>query len=414
MKTVVIVGGGAAGLMAAYSASLNKQARVLLLEKNHKLGRKLMITGKGRCNLTNIADIKEFMENIPSNPRFLYSAFSQFSNQDLIALLEGNGLATKTERGGRVFPVSDRAADVVDVLEKMVRGQGVSICCDAAVMAIERDAAGKFHLRIAGRDPIAADALVLATGGLSYPMTGSSGDGYGWATALGHEVTPLFPSLVALKTKETFVSRLSGLSLKNAAIVIRDTAGKKIYEDFGEMLFTHFGVSGPMMLSASARIAKRVADEAFSLLIDLKPALDEKALDARILRDFEKYGNRDFANALDELLPKTLIPIMIEQTEISPRKKVRDITKAERRRLLQLIKAFPLTICGSDGYNHAVITCGGVAVSELHPKTMASKLVPGLYLAGELLDVDAYTGGFNLQIAFSTGYVAGMNAVGAE
>ncbi|MBR4284435.1 MAG: NAD(P)/FAD-dependent oxidoreductase [Anaerotignum sp.] len=404
-KKVIVVGAGAAGLMAAGRAA-EKGHEVHLYEKNNRIGKKILITGKGRCNVTNDSDVEGLLDNIPGNPYFMYSSFYQLDSFGTQEFFRKLGLELKVERGKRVFPVSDRSLDVVLALEKYVKQNKVKLHLESPVdsIIIEDGKAAGIRLKNGKEEP--ADGVIVCTGGLSYPGTGSTGDGYRFAKAAGHHVTKLYPSLVPLKTAENWCHELMGLSLKNIEITIKNNKGKKVYTDFGEMLFTHFGVSGPVILSASRHIILTI-EEGYKLYIDLKPAMDEKKLDARLLRDFEKFANKDFINALDELLPQKLIPVIVELAEIDPRKKVNSITKEERKRLLNLIKALPLTITGVTGYNEAVVTCGGIETDEIDPSTMESKLVKNLHFAGEVLDVDAYTGGFNLQIAFSTGYTAG-------
>ncbi len=408
MEKVIIIGGGAAGLMAAGKAA-ERGKEVHIYEKNSILGKKIYITGKGRCNITNAGDIDEFMDNIPGNPYFLYSAFYNLDSEKTVEFFNSIGVPTKVERGKRVFPVSDKAADVVNALEKYVRKNKVKVHTDSTVegLWIENDEIKGVKLRNGKTEE--ATSVIVATGGLSYPGTGSTGDGYKMAKSAGHSVTKLYPSLVPLRCAQAFCERLMGLSLKNAAIQIRDKKGKVLYKDFGEMLFTHYGVSGPMILSASRFLLGRL-DEGLKLYIDLKPALDEKALDNRVLRDFEKYANKDFRNALDDLLPQKMIPVMTELSGIDEFKKVHDITREERKNLVKMIKNIELDITGTTGYKEAVVTSGGICIDEINPSTMESKLVKGLFFAGEIIDVDAYTGGFNLQIAFSTGFTAGMNA----
>ena len=404
-KKIIVVGAGAAGLMAAGRAA-EKGHEVHLYEKNNRIGKKILITGKGRCNVTNDSDVEGLLDNIPGNPYFLYSAFYQLDSFQLQEFFKNLGLELKVERGKRVFPVSDRSLDVVLALEKYLKKNKVKLHLESPVESLiieDGEAAG---IRLKNGKEEKADGVIVCTGGLSYPGTGSTGDGYRFAKAAGHHVTKLYPSLVPLKTAEDWCHDLMGLSLRNIEITIKNNKGKKVYSDFGEMLFTHFGVSGPVILSASRHIILTM-EEGYKLYIDLKPAMDEKKLDTRLLRDFEKYANKDFANALDDLLPQKLIPVIIKLAEIDPRKKVNSITKEERKRLYTLLKALPLTITGTTGYNEAVVTCGGINVDEIDPSTMESKFVRNLHFAGEVLDVDAYTGGFNLQIAFSTGYVAG-------
>ena len=404
---VVVIGGGPAGIMAAASAAMYG-ANVLLIEQNSYLGKKMSITGKGRCNITNACDIRDFIANIPVNGKFMHSAFYAFSNDDMINLLTRYGVETKIERGNRVFPVSDKAKTVVDALKAYAKDSGVRAIQDK-VLSVKKTDDG-FLLNLEKREKLKADRVIIATGGASYTATGSTGDGYRFAKALGHTIIPPTPSLVPLTTSGNIAKSLMGLSLKNISIKISDTNGKKLYEDFSEMLFTHFGVSGPVILSASSHL--RDFSKKYVLSIDLKPALDEEALDKRILRDFSKELNKDFVNSLDDLLPKKLIPVVIELSGIPERKKVRDITKHERNKLCKLLKNFTLEINGARPINEAIITSGGVCVKEINPKTMESKIVSGLYFAGEVIDVDAYTGGFNLQIAYSTGHLAGENAGG--
>lgn len=405
MKKIIVIGGGAAGLMSAGRAA-EKGHEVHLYEKNNRIGKKILITGKGRCNVTNDSDVDGLLENIPGNPYFLYSAFYQLDSAALQAFFKGLGLELKVERGRRVFPASDRSLDVVLALEKYIRQNKVHLHLESPVESVLLADGRAVGIRLKNGKEEKADGVIVCTGGLSYPATGSTGDGYRFAKAAGHHVTKLYPSLVPLKTAEKWCHELMGLSLKNIEITIKNEKGKKLYREFGEMLFTHFGVSGPVILSASRHILFSLA-EGCKLYIDLKPAMDEKKLDARLLRDFEKYANKDFRNALDDLLPQKLIPVMIALAEIDPMKKVNSITKEERKRLIGLLKALPLTITGTAGYHEAVVTCGGVDVDEIDPSTMESKLVRHLHFAGEVLDLDAYTGGFNLQIAFSTGYTAG-------
>ena len=404
-KKVIVVGAGAAGLMAAGRAA-EKGHEVHLYEKNNRIGKKILITGKGRCNVTNDSDVEGLLDNIPGNPYFMYSAFYQLDSFGTQEFFKNLGLELKVERGKRVFPVSDRSLDVVLALEKYIKQNKVKLHLESPVESILVEDGHAAGIRLKNGKEEKADGVIVCTGGLSYPGTGSTGDGYRFAKAAGHHVTKLYPSLVPLKTAENWCHELMGLSLKNIEITVKNNKGKKVYTDFGEMLFTHFGVSGPVILSASRHIILTI-EEGYKLYIDLKPAMDEKKLDARLLRDFEKFANKDFVNALDELLPQKLIPVIIELAEIDPRKKVNSITKEERKRLLNLIKALPLTITGVTGYNEAVVTCGGIETDEIDPSTMESKLVKNLHFAGEVLDVDAYTGGFNLQIAFSTGYTAG-------
>ncbi len=403
---VAIIGGGPAGIMAA-AACAAMGADALIIEKNSYLGKKMGITGKGRCNITNASDIRDFIGNIPVNGKFMHSAFYAFSNEDMIELLSRYGVETKIERGNRVFPVSDKAKTVVDALKNYAKDSGARAICDK-VLSVKKVDEG-FLLNLENRGKLKADKVIIATGGASYPVTGSTGDGYDFAKSLGHTIVTPTPSLVPLTTQGDVARKMMGLSLKNIAITIKDENGKKYYSDFGEMLFTHFGVSGPVILSASSHL-RDFDKKNYMLSIDLKPALDEEALDKRILRDFSSELNRDFINSLDELLPKKAIPVIIELSGIPERKKVRDITKAERLALVNLIKNLTLEITGTRPIAEAIITSGGVSVKEINPKTMESKIVPGLYFAGEVIDVDAYTGGYNLQIAYSTGHLAGENA----
>lgn len=402
-KSIAVIGGGPAGMLAAATAAEGGHD-VVLLEKNRMLGKKLLITGKGRCNITNAAGMEDFIHNVPVHGNFLYSAFYSFTNDDLLSLLHKLGLETKVERGGRVFPVSDRSQDVLAALQRYLRQTGVRVV-HAAVQGIQNGPGEKKTIRLPGDKGFLCDRVVIATGGASYPQTGSTGDGYRFARALGHTVTPLKPSLVPLELEEPYGKELQGLSLRNIAVKIYENS-RVIYEDFGEMMFTHFGVSGPVILSASSHMRK---DAAYELAIDLKPALDLDTLDRRLLRDFEAEKNKDFANALDLLLPKKLIPLMVRLSGIDAHKKVHSVTREERHKLAGLLKGFRMHIKGFRPIKEAIITSGGVDVKEIDPSTMESKLVPGVFFAGEVIDVDAYTGGFNLQIAFSTGYLAGKN-----
>ncbi len=405
MAKIAVIGAGAAGMLAAGRAA-QRGHEVHLYEKNNRLGKKILITGKGRCNVTNDGDLDTFLEHIPQNPYFLYSAFYRFDNQALRALLSEMGLETKVERGKRVFPVTDRSQDVVQALERYLRKNKVLLHLESQVEHVKIQDGKAVGIVLKNKKEIGFDAVIVATGGLSYPSTGATGDGYRIAKAAGHTVTKLYPSLVPLKTAEKWTADVMGLSLRNIAIRICNEKNKTVYEDFGELLFTHFGVSGPVILSASRHILTE-SEKGYRLLIDLKPALDAKQLDQRLLRDFEKYSNRNFGNALGDLLPQKLIPVILQLSGIDAGKKVNLVTKEERKTLLHLLKGLPLTIVGVTGYQEAVVTAGGICVDEIDPSTMQSKLVEGLYFAGEVLDVDAYTGGFNLQIAFSTGYAAG-------
>lgn len=402
----IVIGGGAAGCMAAVTAGrLGKS--VLLLEKNDIIGKKLLITGKGRCNVTNNSDINEFMNNIPVNPRFLYSSYSQFGSEDVIDFFEYMGVPLKTERGNRVFPVSDRSSDIVSALAKAIKECGTEIknytvtdiiIEDSSIMGVE-----------CGDKTFLSDSVLIATGGKSYHNTGSTGDGYRFAETAGHTVTALKPSLVPLISEEKYCSDLMGLSLKNVTLTLKDKKNSKIlYSELGEMLFTHFGVSGPLVLSASSHI-KNMEENRYQLLIDLKPGLLEEKLDLRIQRDFSEQINKDFINSLRKLLPSKIIPVIVELSGINGETKVNQITRKQRNKLVKILKAFPITVKGFRPIDEAIITSGGVSVNEINPKTMESKLVKGLYFAGEVIDTDAYTGGFNLQIAFSTGYTAGIS-----
>ena len=411
MKKIVIVGGGAAGLLAAYSAALKygKSAAITVIEKNERPARKLMITGKGRCNVTNNCGVDTLIANVPKNGKFLFSAFSGFDSGDTMRLFESLGVPLKTERGNRVFPVSDKALDIVDALVGTVKKSGVKLVRGAAVKIIVSDGA-VIGVKTEDGGIYPADSVILATGGMSYPLTGSTGDGYKMARELSHTVTELKPSLVPLTVHEGFCSRLAGLTLKNVTLSVFEEGKKKpVFSELGEMLFTHFGISGPLTLSASAHMRK-MGKAAYTAYIDLKPALSEDQLDSRILRDFEGEKNKDFANSLDKLLPKSIIPVIIALSGIEPTLKVNQITREMRAALCKAIKALPLHITGFRPIEEAIITGGGISVKEINPSTMESKLVKGLYFAGEIIDADAYTGGFNLQIAFSTGFAAGKNA----
>ena len=408
MSKILVVGGGAAGMMAAVTAA-RRGKNVLLLEKNEKLGKKLFITGKGRCNLTNSAEIEELFNAVVSNPKFLYSSFYSFTNDQVISFFEGLGVKTKVERGGRVFPESDHSSDVIRALEQEMKRLGVRISLRTEVKEILTEDGRAKGVRLSSGRTIAADAVIVATGGISYPSTGSTGDGYRFAQECGHKVTDLSPALVPMEVKEWYAKELMGLSLRNIGIRITD-GKKKLYEEFGEMLFTHYGVTGPVILSASSIVGKKLKEHPLTLHIDLKPALTEEQLDKRVLREFEANHNRQFKNAVDSLFPAKLKPVAIELSGIPEEKKVNEVTKEERLHFVRLIKDFSMTLTGLRGYNEAIITKGGVSVKEIDPGTMESKLVKGLYFAGEVLDLDAVTGGYNLQIAWSTGYLAGANA----
>ena len=406
-RVVAVVGGGAAGLMAAITAA-EAGATVLLFERNNRTGKKLRITGKGRCNLTNDCDLNTFLANVPSNPRFLYAALSRFGTADTKDFFETLGVPLKTERGNRVFPVSDKAGDVVEALNRKCRALGVQTIFRRVQGLVARDGAVCGVKTSDG--VINADAVILCTGGKSYPMTGSDGDGYRFVADLGHTVTELHPSLVPLVAEGKLCASMQGLSLKNVALCIKQSAsGKSVYEDFGEMLFTHFGLTGPLILSASAHLSD-IKPGKYTAHIDLKPALDEKTLDLRLRSDFAKYNNRDFVNALDDLLPQKMIEPFVRLCGVDARKKVNSITREERERIVKTMKDIAVPLKGFRPIDEAIITRGGISVKEIDPKTMRSKLVDGLYFAGEIIDVDAYTGGFNLQIAFSTAVAAGVAA----
>lgn len=458
---IVIIGGGPAGMMSAISAKeKNSKNEVIILEKNNQLGKKLLITGKGRCNITSSLDMEDFIKNIPGNGRFLYSAFNEFTNKDIINFLKEEGLEVKKERGDRIFPVTDKSLDVLRCFERRIKKLEIEVKYNVKVEKILVKSENKIPKEEKGmlldkegktinedKKPtdedkisidekeislkqdkmsiygvktnigiIKADKVILATGGKSYPLTGSTGDGYNLAKELGHKITEIKPSLVPLEIYEKDIcSNLQGLSLKNVLINIIDkNNGKVIYNDFGEMIFTHFGVSGPIILSASAHlvryknIAQLLKENKIILKIDFKPALDEQKLDARILRDFEEIKNKQFKNSLDKLLPQKLIPVIIKKTNIDEEKRVNLIKKEERKKLVSLIKDFEVTISIFRPIEEAIITAGGISIKDINPKTMESKLVKNLFFAGEIIDVDAYTGGFNLQIAYSTGYVAGI------
>lgn len=408
MSNVIVVGGGAAGMMAAVFAARNGQ-NVQLLEKNEKLGKKLFITGKGRCNITNAADIEDLFTAVISNPKFLYSGFYSFTNQQVIDFFEELGVKTKIERGERVFPVSDHSSDVIAGFSRELKLLGVSVSLHTEVRELLCEQDKVCGVLLTNGKKMKADAVIVATGGISYPSTGSTGDGYRFAKETGHRVTELLPSLVPMEVRQWYAKELQGLSLRNIEICITD-GKKKLYEEFGEMLFTHYGVTGPVILSASSVVGKTLRKKELTLHIDLKPALSEEQLDKRILREFDANHNKQYKNSIDSLFPAKLKPVMIELSEIEPEKKVNEITKEERQRLVHLIKDFTMTLTGLRSYNEAIITKGGVSVKEIDPGTMESKKMKGLYFAGEVLDLDAVTGGYNLQIAWSTGYLAGINA----
>lgn len=407
MSKVLVIGGGAAGMFAAIAAAENGN-EVFLYEKNEKLGKKLFITGKGRCNLTNACDMDTLFASVVSNPRFLYSSFYNYTNQDVIAFFEKAGVATKTERGGRVFPDSDHSSDVIKGLERELKRRNVKVKLHAEVKDIKVRGERFEKLIFTDGNEAEGDCCIVATGGLSYKTTGSTGDGYRFAETMGHTIRPCIPSLVPVETKELWVSELQGLSLRNVEVTVRD-GQKKLYQEFGEMLFTHYGVSGPLLLSASSRVGRKLMEKSLTLEIDLKPALDEEALHRRVLRDFEENQNRQFKNAVGRLFPAKLVPVMIQLSGIPPEKKVHVISREERNAFVHLIKHFKVTLTKLRGYDEAIITKGGISTKEINPKTMESKRIKGIYFAGEVLDLDALTGGFNLQIAWSTGYAAGKS-----
>ena len=419
MDKVIVIGGGPAGMMAAITAKENKKD-VLIIEKNNQLGKKLLITGKGRCNITSSLEMEDFIKNTPGNGMFLYSAYQQYTNKDIIQFLKQQGLDVKEERGNRIFPVTDKSMDVLKCFTKKIKELDIDIKYNTTVEEILTEMIDGETVVIGiktDKEKIKANKVILATGGKSYPLTGSTGDGYRLAEKLGHSIIPIRPSLVPLEVYDKAECKeVQGLSLRNVGIKLMDIEkNKQIYEDFGEMLFTHFGVSGPTILSASAHLVRyKNIDRLFHekkivLKIDLKPALDEKKLNDRILRDFEEVKNKQFKNSLDKLLPQKLIPVIIRRSKISPNKQVNEITRKEREELIKQIKDFEIIIKGFRPIEEAIITSGGINIKEINPKTMESKKVKGLYFAGEIIDVDSYTGGFNLQIAYSTGYVAGLN-----
>jgi hypothetical protein len=433
MTDIVIIGGGAAGMMAAITAAEGGK-NIVLIEKNDRLGKKLFITGKGRCNLTNACDADNFFRAVTTNNKFMYSSFYDFDNQKTIEFFNELGLKTKVERGDRVFPVSDHSSDVIGVLKtKINRCNNIKVMLNTCVTEVLTEAAIEYDnetndmahdelssskkqktqlcvtgVKLKGGEIISCNKVILATGGLSYPLTGSTGDGYTFARHMGHTIKETVPSLVPFEVKEDFCKELMGLSLKNVRFVV-NAGKKKVFDEQGEMLFTHFGISGPLVIKASAYIHKYLG-KAINMYIDLKPALDEATLDSRILRDFDKYMNKDFRNSLSDLLPSKLIAVIVDRSGIDPYKKVNSITKEERQSLVSAIKHFELTFAGLRGYDEAIITKGGINVKEVNPSTMESKLVQGLYIAGEVLDIDAVTGGYNLQIAWSTAHLAGLSA----
>ena len=402
---LAVVGAGPSGMMCAYTAA-KRGLKVIAADPNRYPGRKLRITGKGRCNLTNDCDIRKFLENVPVNGKFLYSSINAFPPSAVMAFFEENGLPLKTERGNRVFPVSDNANDVADTMERLCRDNGVRFIREK-VKSLSIENGAICGLETSERK-ISCPNVAICTGGLSYPLTGSTGDGYRFAETAGHTVRPCRPSLVPLESDDPWCAEMQGFSLRNIALAVFED-GKAIYNDFGEMLFTHFGVSGPVVLSASSHM-RNFGNAEYRLEIDLKPALDEKKLDARILRDFQKYSNREIKNALGDLAASSMAPVLIELSGIPEDTKVNSITKEQREKLKELFKKFPVSISGTRPVDEAIVTSGGVDVKEIDPRTMQSKLVKGLFFAGEIIDVDAYTGGFNLQIAWSTGRMAGMSA----
>ena len=407
MESIIVVGGGAAGMLAAGTAAAQGK-QVILLEKNEKLGKKLYITGKGRCNITNTGDIEDLLQNITKNRNFLYSSFYSFTNDDILHLLHRYGVPTKVERGNRVFPISDKSSDVIKALMAYMVSHHVDIKLQSEVKDILYENNAVKGVRLANNQTLLCSKLIIATGGLSYPVTGSTGDGYTFAEKAGHHVVPLKPALVPLEVEEKWIKDLQGLSLKNVSLqsFYRD---REIHKEFGEMIFTHFGISGPIVLSTSNYISKYLDKEKVNAFINLKPALDEDTLDKRIQRDFDKYSRKQLKNALDDLLPAKLIPVIIQLSGIPEDKFVNQINKEERRTLLKFITALPLTLTGTRPIQEAIISSGGIDVKEINPSTMESKKISGLYFAGEVLDVEGLTGGYNLQIAFSTGYLAGIS-----
>ena len=414
MSKVIVIGGGPAGAIAAISAA-DENHQVVLIEKNEKIGKKLYITGKGRCNVTNASDMENLFANVMSNPKFLYSSFYSFDNQMVMSFFEKNGVSLKTERGNRVFPVSDHSSDIISCLSRVLREKKVKVLLQTEVkeLLVSTSSEEDFAYQVDGvlltdGTKLLADHVIVATGGLSYPSTGSTGDGYEFGQKTGHKLVEPVPALVPFETKEKWVTELQGLSLRNVSIEITN-GKKKLYSDFGEMLFTHFGVSGPLILSASAKIPPKFFSEPLEMYIDLKPALDFDTLDHRVLEDFKEAMNKQFKNAVQKLFPAKMIPIMLELSGIDPDKKVNEISKEERQAFVRLIKRVPVTITGKRGFKEAIITKGGISVKDVNPSTMNSKKCKNLSFCGEVLDLDAMTGGYNLQIAWSTGYLAGKN-----
>lgn len=415
MNKVIVIGGGAAGMMAAIAAA-RRGARVTLLEKNEKTGKKIYITGKGRCNLTNACETEDFFSHVITNGKFLYSSIYQMDSHAVMTFFEEAGCSLKTERGDRVFPVSDHSSDVINTLNRQMEKYHVKVLLHTKVEQIEvgedQQTPGVTGVLLSDGKRLPADAVIVATGGMSYASTGSTGDGYRFAKKLSHTVKEPVPALVPLTVKEEWCRLLQGLSLKNVSVTLFSEKKKKLYEGFGEMLFTHFGISGPLILSASSYYVKKGKKEPVSLVLDLKPALSMEQLDKRILRDFEENKNKQFKNSLDALLPAKLVPVIVALSGIEPEKQINEVTRQEREGLCYLLKQLTMTVTGTRGFNEAIITQGGVNVKEVNPSTMESKLVRGLYFAGEVLDLDAVTGGFNLQIAWSTGNLAGISAAG--
>ena len=408
MKRVVIIGAGASGMMAAKVAG-DRGYKVTVLEKQKRCGQKLLITGKGRCNITNNCEIEELIENVPTNGKFLYSAFYTFTNDQVIDMFNDLGVETKTERGKRVFPVSDKAVDVVRALERQMNSnKNVEVLLNSKVDKIIAEDGAVKKVVLSDKREIECDSVIVATGGVSYPKTGSTGDGYRFAKNLGHTIITPKPSLIGLEVMEDYVADLAKLSLRNVSIEVYNSKNKKIYDDFGEMEFTKYGIDGPIIKSASCRMGDLSKDN-YKIVLDVKPALDEEKLDKRIQKDFQKYSNKNFENSLNDLLPKQLIPTIVKLSKIDPYIKVNQISKEERKNLVHLIKHISFTVKNYRPIEEAIITSGGIKTSEINSSTMESKLVSGLFFAGEVIDIDAYTGGFNLQIAFSTAYLAGIN-----